>query len=314
MLTESSNFRYSEHVNKMSKYSFEGVGIMNFEEYIERKHYGRLFIRQTKQEATTIGNIIFCCTPVLSVSEKEIAQCYEPLTKYGFDVFAFDMYGTCRSDGKPSELSAQTILEDFETVVEYIRIRSNQPIFLFAGTGIGGIIGQAYASSSNRIRAFAQYGQVKYRDVSFCLKIPKPFITIVYRQLKGLGTIFPKLRINFPLPEYSGYNAEKEKLLYESFQKINPNFFKMNICFINSLFYFMWDQQSPISKSLDIPTMVVGAKHDRYFPMEYTQSYYEELMGEKRIFFIDDCHSSYLFHSETIAKHVSQWFLKFNQE
>lgn len=284
------------------------------QKHIERTDGGTLFLNYYIQPEKPYGNIIFCCTPVLSVDEKETKYCYAPFIDYGYNVFAFGFYGTCNSDGHYSEISHKTIISDFETIVADIRTISDDPIYLFAGTGIGGIIGQCYAATNNPLTAFAQYGQVSYREISFFLKTPKPLTYIAYQLVNGMALLFPKMRLNFPLPKYIGVHAEQENALYKVFQEKNPEFFRMSIRFIQALFWFMYDKESPLASLNNMPTLVIHAKHDRYFPNNYVETYYNALRGKKRIVSINDCHSSYIFHSDYIAEEVNKWFQGFSRE
>lgn len=250
-------------------------------EFIARKTKGNLFIHYSLQAKNPIGNILFCCTPIFSVSEPEIQQCYSAFTGYGYNVFAFDFYGTCNSNEPGSKISNQSIIEDFETLSTYIQTINSQPIFLFADTGTGGILGQLYAQSPNNLKAFAQYGQLTYKDLSFMLDIPPLFYPIIYYFLTALSVLFPNLKIKLSIPKFNGYNAEKENLYYQSLLNKNPNCFKVSIHLLQTLFWFCLSKNSPISTPASLPTLVFNAQYDRYFSNEYVSHYYKALRGKK---------------------------------
>lgn len=283
--------------------------------YIERTNGGKLFTNCYYQKENEVGNIMFCCTPTISVSEPEIEACYLYFADYGYNVFAFDFYGTCQSDGFSSDIEPTTIIEDFETIVSHIKMISDSPIFLFGDTGTGGIMGQFYAAHSQQIAAFAQYGQVIYRDASCIFNGPKPIITIVYLIVKALSSFFPKMQVKLSIPKYSGYNAKKEDEFYAMLEEKRPDFRKFSLCLFYTIFWFLYNKKSPVAAPLKTPTLVFNARHDRYFTNEYVQRYFKGLLGKKKIVHIDDCHNSYFFQSKYIANEVDKWFREIlNQE
>jgi len=283
--------------------------------YIERTSGGKLFTNCYHQKENEIGNIIFCCTPTISVSEQEIESCYLYFAEYGYNVFAFDFYGTCKSDGFSSDIKPTTIIEDFETVIGHIKTISDSPIFLFGDTGTGGIMGQFYVAHSQQIVAFAQFGQGIYRDISCIFNGPKPIISIAYLIVKVVSSFFPKMQVKLSIPKYNGYNAEKEDKLYAMLEQKKRDFRKIGICLFHTIFWFLYNKNSPLAVPLTTPTLVFNARHDRYFANEYVQRYYKGLRGKKKIIHIDDCHNSYFFQSKKIVIEVDKWFrVILNQE
>ena len=94
-------------------------------------------------------NIIVTHTPIVSTLEMQPA--YEPLTKYGVNIFVFDFYETGQSKGSQREFSRQSIVLDLEAVVNYIENNFSSNIHLYGNTGIGGMMAQYYAATIQRI-------------------------------------------------------------------------------------------------------------------------------------------------------------------
>lgn len=259
----------------------------------------------TSQESR--GNVIFCCTPVCSV--KEVRRCYQPIAESGFNVYALDFSGMGESEGDIRNLSTQGICDDFDSVVNYIMTQSNEPIFLFGDTGIGGLIAQYYASYTEQISGFAQFGCAIYKDAS-PLNISKTMLTVIYPVVSALSQIAPRLNFNFTAPKYSGYHADIDNGFYDKMLKRNPKFFSMNIKLIKAIMDIICSRNSFIRKGITVPTLVFKTMHDRYFPRTYFDGYYEKLNCSKKLIEIDDVHNSYYFYPDIFAAHVVDWFSK----
>lgn len=276
--------------------------------HIERTSGGQLFINEYRHADGGRGNVIFCCTPIFSVAQEMVAQCYQPIAEHGYNIYAFDFYGTCQSGGSAADISEQSLVADFDTVIQYIRSHSDGPIVLFGDTGTGGALGQYYASINGELAAFAQYGQALYRDVSFMLSTPRWVNHIIYGMMRLMSRLAPRATMNFTVPPFDGYNAAREDQLYADMVKENPDCFKLGLRLMKAVFYILWDRNSPIQTGPSMPTLVFNARHDRYFTNEYVDAYYDALQCEKRRIELDDCHNAYLFQSQKVAADVCVFF------
>lgn len=256
--------------------------------------------------SVNLGNIIYIQTPLVSVSG--ISQkVYEPLSDAGYNIYAFDLSSIGKSEGRIETFSTNQIVNDVDTMIDYILSVSNKPIFLYASTGIGGILGQYFVSKSNRICAFAQYGVGVFQDL-LPIKIPLWFANILFAIVKILVRLFPKLSIKIPPPTYKGKNKKMEDEFYDELVKESPNIFYTNINWIATLLEMFLAKDSSLKTQPKCPTLVFKPLHDRYFSSAYFDKYFKTLTCEKKLYSIDDVHSSYYFHAEEICRQVSEWF------
>lgn len=273
--------------------------------YISNNKGHKIFIDQCFKEENSC-NLIFCCTPIDSVVKMK--KCYQPFITYGFNIYAIDFTGIGKSEGDITEFSGNSVIEDFNSCIKYIKNKSNKPIFLFGDTGIGGIFAQYFISTTTEIKAFAQYGVGIHGDVS-PLKYSTNMVKMIYPVIKLMANIFSRMKVTMSIPKYNGFNAELDNQFYEDLIKANPTVFKTNIKIIKTLLSFFLEENSSLKIKHQIPTLVFKTTHDRYFHSDYFDKYYNNLICEKKLFTIDDVHNSYYFYADLLAKEVSDWFV-----
>ena len=263
---------------------------------------GNLFCNAyiTEKEAM---NIIVTHTPI--VSTLDIQQVYEPFTKYGVNVFGFDFSGTGKSDGEEKAFSRSTIIRDLEAIVIYIEKTFSDNIHLYGSTGIGGMFAQYYAASTKRIKSFAQFACVDYKNTK---GIGCPYIgaKTMHFFLKRL----PNFHIVMNPPKYKGYHEEQDQKIYEKLLKCNPQLFNSSTKILNTTIECFVAPDSAIKEGVLIPTLVFKTLHDRYFTKDYFDSYYSHLKCKKKLVEIDDTHNSYFFNSEAFCQAAYEWFME----
>ena len=109
-------------------------------------------------------NIIVTHTPV--VTTLEMQQAYMPFENFSVNIFAFDFSGSGKSGGSAKAFSRESIVKDLDPVVAYIESNFSSNIHLYGNTGIGGMFAQYYATTSSKIRSFAQFACVRYKDTA----------------------------------------------------------------------------------------------------------------------------------------------------
>lgn len=259
------------------------------------------------------ANILYLQTPLVSVSGM-LQTVYEPLATQDFNVYAIDLAGIGKSTGNISDFSLDKMVSDIDCAIDYIRSKSNAPIFLYASTGIGGICGQYFVSQSNRVAAFAQFGVGIFRDLS-PMKFPLAIAQIGYKLVKLFAPITPNLSVKLMPPKYVGKDKEIDDGFYQSIIKEYPNFFSANIKWVSAFMEMFLSPSSSLKMFPQCPTLVIKTLHDRYFPAIYFDKYYDSLTCKKKLYTIDGIHNSYYFNSNEICKKVVEWFSKgFSEE
>ncbi len=200
-------------------------------------------------------NIISACSPVTSVTRFRL--CYEPLTARGFNVFALDFAGFGQSESQVKYFTLESLVRDFELLVDHLAQNYSGPVFLFGDTGTGGIFAQHYAAARGRVRALAQYGVCRAGDCS-PLKYPRWRLELAYLVLKTL-----RRAVDFALPlsppAYDGFNAEKENAFYASLLAEDPGMFKIEAGVVISLMRLFLGRAGFSQKDIKIPTLVFPA-------------------------------------------------------
>lgn len=279
--------------------------------YLTKKDGKKLFINILENDKNS-PNIIFIQTPICSVTEMK--DTYYSLSKYGFNVFALDLYGSGKSDGSMAELSIETVHEDLSACIDYVIKNYNDVIHFYAGNGIGGMLAQHYLSQETPVRSFVQYGVAIHGDVSIfkqpvVIKACYPFMLIIAK-------IFPNFKIKYEkvanLEGYKGKNAEKEYNWYKEKMKKYPGAFDMQMSFLSTLLKMFLSKKSFLKYKPMCPVLVVAPKYDRFVDFSYYQKYYNWLDNPKQIFEIDDSHISFEWHAEEICKVASEWFKQFS--
>jgi len=249
-------------------------------------------------------NLVFCGTPGVRVSR--FRPCYEPFPSMGFNVYALNFSGTGPDEGRTRNFSLDSVVGDLELLVDHIRGKSSQPIFLFGGTGAGGILAQHYASGPNRLSAFAQYGVCLGGDPS-PLKYSPRLLSYAHRLMK-IAQSCAHFSISLKAPAYSGFNADRENAFYEELARSDPEMFRAEISCLNALLSMFLGQSGRSEEDIRVPTLIFKILHDRYYPSKYFDRYFARLSCPKYMVEINDVHSSYFFHPQKIAKEAANWF------
>ncbi|MCL2353418.1 MAG: alpha/beta hydrolase [Defluviitaleaceae bacterium] len=246
-------------------------------------------------------NIIVTHTPICSATL--LQKALEPLTKHHVNIFHFDFSGTGQSKGK--KFSVDTIISDMHTVIDYISKNFSDNIHLLGYTGIGGIFAQyaAHGGIDKRIKSFAQFACVIHKDVSF---IGKPIWLL--KAMYGIAKLLPNAKITFDVPKFDGYNADKDNQFYEELAKKAPNAMKTKLSLLSGMVGSAIFNNSVMKNPIKCPTLVFKVMHDRYFPAEYFEKYYNTLECEKKLVEINDAHNSYYYNAELFCEPAYEWF------
>ena len=269
-------------------------------ELFNGKH--KLFCNSFITDASAM-NIIMTHTPICSTLD--IKAAYTPLTKYPVNIFTFDFSGTGRSEGSEKDFSLASIVNDLNTIVDYIEKHFSSNIHLYGNTGIGGMFAQYYVCSTNRIKSFAQFACVDYKNTA---GIGYPYFAT--KLMSYLFKLLPNFHITLNPPKYTGFNCDKDNACYERLLKINPNIFKSSTKVMNAMLECFISPDSAIKNGITIPTLVFKTLHDRYFPQAYFDSYYAGLTCKKKLIEINNVHNSYYLQSDLFCDAVYHWFLE----
>jgi len=282
-----------------------------WKELFIRNKKGNILFVDHYHYSDSAPNIVYIQTPVTSVLEYKM--CYEPLSHYGFNIFALDLSGVGRSEGNINEFSIEAMECDIDSCIDYIKDNFSEIIHIYGGTGTGGALAQFYISRKNNITSFAQYGVAIYKDLSH-MGMNIGLIKILYPLLKVIRKITPNVSFKLSLPNYNGKNAEIENKYYENFMKTHPGIFNMKVSLLLSYLGMFLEEDSCIQNSVKCPTLVFEALHDRYYPVEYYRNYYNLLTCKKKLYSIDDVHSSFIFHAEEVCSVVADWFFQHTEK
>ncbi|MDO5521600.1 MAG: alpha/beta hydrolase [bacterium] len=248
-------------------------------------------------------NIIVTHTPI--VTTLEIQPAYEPLAKYNVNVFAFDFSGTGKSGGKEQDFSRMSIVRDLDCVVQYIEKNFSSNIHLYGNTGIGGMFAQYYVCATNRIKSFAQFACVDYKNTA---GVGTPYVGA--KIMSFLLNLLPNFHITTKPPKYTGYNGSKDNEFYERLKQKNPDIFKSSTKILNTTLECFVAPDSAIKNGVSVPTLVFKTLHDRYFSQKYFDSYFSSLACKKKLVEINDVHNSYYLDSKKFCKEVYEWFIE----
>jgi pimeloyl-ACP methyl ester carboxylesterase len=247
-------------------------------------------------------NIIVTHTPI--VTTLEMQQAYEPLVNYGVNIFAFDFSGTGKSLGDAKVFSRESIVKDLDSVVDCIESNFSSNIHLYGNTGIGGMFAQYYAATTNRIKSFAQFSCIRFKDTIGGMGYPYPIVKILAFFLSHL----PNMRIPLKPPKYSGYRHEEDNAFYENLTKKYPDIWKTNSKMLKTLMECFVAKDSATKNSVTMSTLVFKVLHDRYFSPQYFDDYFQSLTCNKKLIEINGVHNSYYLDSEIFCKNVYEWF------
>lgn len=246
-------------------------------------------------------NIIVSHTPVFSTTL--IKQVYEPLADYDVNIFAFDFSGTGKSKGKAKDFSTASVLSDFGMITSYISANFSDDIHIFGNTGTGGIFAQYYVCSGAKVKSFAQFACAIHKDTK-PLGYPYPLVKLICHIMKA----FPDRTITFREPEYSGPHAERDDGVYREIERICPDFRKCKMSLVTALAESLVSDKSELANRAGCPTLVFKTLHDRYFPADYFDRYYDALSCEKKLVEVDDVHNSYYLSSRLFCREAYNWF------
>lgn len=246
-------------------------------------------------------NIIVTHTPIFSTTY--IKEAYEPLAKYGVNIFAIDFSCTGKSKGNPKDFSLNTVLSDFEKVLDYIELNFSSNTHVFGNTGIGGIFAQYAVCGNDRIRSFAQFSCANYKDTTI-LGMPISIAKISYKFMSK----FPNVNFSFKEPKYTGYRAYEDDQVYKDIEKLLPDFRKCKMSILGAFIESIVSEKSVLNDEIKCPTLVFKTLHDRYFSTEHFDKYYNSLNCEKKLVEINDVHNSYIISAETFCATAYEWF------
>lgn len=245
-------------------------------------------------------NIIVSHTPVFSTTM--IKQVYEPLAGYDVNIFAFDFSGTGKSRGEAKDFSTESVLSDFKMIMSYISANFSDDIHIFGNTGMGGIFAQYYVCSGARAKSFAQFACAIHKDTR-PLGYPYPLVKLIYPVMKA----FPDLTITFREPEYSGPGAELDNGVYQEIERLCPDFRKCKMSIVAAMAESIVSDNSKFMNGAGCPTLVFKTLHDRYFPADYFDKYYDALSCEKKLVEVNGVHNSYYLSSSLFCGEAYKW-------
>ena len=248
-------------------------------------------------------NIIVTHTPIITTLVMQPA--YEPFVNYDVNVFAFDFSGTGKSGGNEKDFSRKSIVKDLEVVVEYVENNFSPNIHLYGNTGIDGMFAQYYAVTSTKIKSFAQFNCVQYKNTGG-IGYPFLIVKILCCILKKL----PKMKISLNPPKYKGYRHEEDNTFYENLLKKYPKTFYVNSKIVQTMLECFVAEDSVVKNSVCVPTLVFKVLHDRYMSQKYFDEYFESLTCEKKLVEINGVHNSYYLDCELFCKNAYEWFFK----
>lgn len=248
-------------------------------------------------------NIVVTHTPI--VTTLEMQKAYEPLAKHNVNIFAFDFSGTGKSDGYEKDFSRNSIVKDLDSVITYIEKNYSSNIHLYGNTGIGGMFAQYYACSDNKLKSFAQFACVDYKNTT---GVGYTYLTV--KLLNFFFKFLPNFHITVKPPKYKGYNEVYDNEFYKIFEKKNPHIWKNSTKIINTMLEYFIAEDSKIKDGVNIPTLVFKTLHDRYFKTQYFDRYYNSLKCKKKLVEINNVHNSYYIDSEKFCQEAYDWFVE----
>ena len=163
---------------------------------------------------------------------------------------------------------------------------------------------QYYATNSKKIKSFAQFSCVCYKDTTDGLGYPYQIVKILAFFLRYL----PNMRIPLKPPKYRGYRYEEDNAFYKNLTKKHPDVFKANSKMLKTLMECFVAKDSAIKNSITVPTLVFKVLHDRYFSRKYFDKYFQSLTCDKKLVEINGVHNSYYLDSELFCQSVYEWF------
>lgn len=270
-------------------------------EYIEIPNGQTYLFCNAYITSKTAMNIVVTHTPI--VTTLEMQQAYQPFEKYNVNIFAFDFSGTGKSGGKEIDFSRKSIVKDLDSIMDYIGINFSSNIHLYGNTGIGGMFAQYYVTKSIKVKSFAQFACVHYKNTAG-IGYPYPLAKILWLFLKAL----PNVYFTMKPPKYQGHNQEQDNAFYERLEASHPDIWKTSSKMLQAVLECFVAKDSEAKNSVAIPTLVFKTLHDRYFSQQYFDDYFKSLTCEKRLVEIDDVHNSYYLESDLFCKNVYEWF------
>lgn len=253
-------------------------------------------------------NIIFLMTPIASVSEDLALSFYRDLAA-AHNVFALDLPGLGKSGGGGTTITFPWMKRAFLVLVDYIRTHHGGTIHLYGGTGIGGILAQGLSRDPDCaacLQSCIQYGVANYRDASIM------GTNWVYRLaapgIRFLGHLWPDRRLSFRVPDYHGRNAEREARWYAEVMARYPGSFDMKLGLVASLFWLFFSSRSPLRNPPAVPVLVLASRHDRYYPVDYVERYFDGLGTiRKHLVWFDDSHLCFAWNASALADRIGEW-------
>lgn len=253
-------------------------------------------------------NIIFIMTPIGTVKSSIVDNFLQGLTGNTCNVFALDFNGIGKSKGTGRDISLEQMRLTILSVIEFISENYNKKIHFYGGTGTGGILAQAltgFSEIGNRVKSLIQFGLGIHKDSTIMGN--STMLNISYQLMKLLNTFMPEKRIGFNVPAYDGPYAEQENKWYADVTKQDPKAFDFKLSLFTTLLGLFFDKKSPLQNKVNIPTLVLAAKHDRYYYREYVERYFNELSCKKELHWIEGSHTCFDWKAEEINAHILEW-------
>lgn len=268
--------------------------------------YSRVHIFQHVTGKTS-KNVLILHTPVTAI--KNCYECFEQLgSMYSFNVFALDYApGEGECGGETKEFTLVNMTRNIDAAYKYICENYSEDIHLLGYTGAGAIIAQYYLGTNPKFKSFSQfacgiYGDTTPLGVPGCLA--KPFLGICRMLVK----VKPDLALSFKPPKAKGFHAELDNEFYDTMIAMRDSkFFDLKINSLVQVLECMVGKDSMLKKKVTCPTLVFKTLHDRYFSVEYFDSYYNSLTCEKKLVEINDTHNSYFINPEPFMREIASW-------
>lgn len=252
-------------------------------------------------------NIMLIHTPVTAV--KKCYECFEQLARvHSFNVFTMDYApGEGECSGQTNEFTLENMTANIDAVYKYISENYSNQIHLLGYTGAGAIMAQYYLGTNPGFKSFSQFACGVYGNTT-PLGVPtflaKPMLAICRWIIKRK----PDFTIAFKPPKAKGFHAELDNEFYEKMISFrDSSFFNLKINSLVQTLECMVGAESMLKKEITCPTLVFKTLHDRYFPKEYFDCYYESLQCEKKLVEINDTHNSYFINPKPFMQEIAKW-------
>ncbi|MDD5935155.1 MAG: hypothetical protein PUC65_06255 [Clostridiales bacterium] len=251
-------------------------------------------------------NIIVLHTPVIPV--KCCYECYEQLGRvHHFNVFALDYVpGEGECSGTTRDFSLKAMTQNIDVAYNYVIRNYSDDTHLLGYTGLGGIFAQYYLGSNPNFRSFSQFACGVYKNTK-PIGVPSPFARPALALCRLLVHISPSISMSYKPPKAKGYHADLDNEFYDTITNRVPDFFSLKLNHVIRILECMTNKDSLLKEPISCPTLLFKTLHDRFFPKEYFDAYYNSLSCEKQLVEIDDIHNSYFITPEPFMQRIADW-------